>query len=100
MLYDLFSSRAIITGLVLLSVFAGACWFYSWNVKRTIVEERSQTVAMLNSLKIKSEDHSVQPEKTLKSGNSQMSEAVDATTEVRPVDKASEMSDMADIFFS
>lgn len=102
MLYDLLTSRAIITGFILVSIFSGACWFYSWNVKRTVAEERSQTVAMLNSMKIMSEDHnrSAQPENTHKSSDLQMPETVDATTEGAPINKASEMFDMKDVFFS
>ncbi len=39
MLSELLSSRLILAGLVLLFVVAGACWFYSWHVKRTIEAE-------------------------------------------------------------
>ena len=51
MLRELFSSRLILAGLVILFVVAGAYWFYSWHVQRTVDAELAKTDAMLHSRK-------------------------------------------------
>ena len=104
MLRELFSSRLILAGLVILFVVAGACWFYSWHVQRTVDAELAKTDAMLHSRKNDGETHyaqdtvdtilvdSEQAKKSLETGDTQMSDA----TAVSPVDNASEMLDTAD----
>ena len=104
MLRELFSSRLILAGLVILFVVAGACWFYSWHVQRTVDAELAKTDAMLHSPKNDGETRyaqdtvdtilvdSEQAKKSLETGDTQMSDA----TAVSPVDNASEMLDTAD----
>jgi len=104
MFRELLSSRLILAGLVLLFVVAGACWFYSWHVKRTIEAELAKTDEMIRSLKnendIRDDQDTVDitlvdsdiAENSLETVNPQMSDA----TVVSPVDNASEMLDTAD----
>ena len=51
MFRELLSSRLILAGLVFLFVVAGACWFYSWHVQRTIDAELAKTEEMIRLLK-------------------------------------------------
>ena len=60
MLRELFSSRLILAGLVILFVVAGAYWFYSWHVQRTVDAELAKTDAMLHSRKNDGETHYAQ----------------------------------------
>ncbi len=104
MLRALLSSRLILAGLVILFVVAGACWFYSWHVQRTIDAELAKTDAMLHSWKNDDETRdaqdtvdtilvdSEQAKKSLETGDTQMPD----DTAVSPVDNASEMLDTAD----
>ena len=104
MLRALLSSRLILAGLVILFVVAGACWFYSWHVQRTIDAELAKTDAMLHSWKNDDETRdaqdtvdtilvdSEQAKKLLETGDTQMPD----DTVVSPVDNASEMLDTAD----
>ena len=104
MLRELFSSRLILAGLVILFVVAGACWFYSWHVQRTVDAELAKTDAMLHSPKNDGETRyaqdtvdtimvdSEQAKKSLETGDTQMSD----DTAVSSVDNASEMLDTAD----
>ena len=104
MLRELFSSRLILAGLVILFVVAGACWFYSWHVQRTVDAELAKTDVMLHSPKNDGETRyaqdtvdtimvdSEQAEKSLETGDTQMSD----DTAVSSVDNASEMLDTAD----
>lgn len=104
MLRELFSSRLILAGLVILFMVAGACWFYSWHVQRTVDAELAKTDAMLHSPKNDGKTRyaqdtvdtilvdSEQAKKSLETGDTQMSD----NTAVSPVDNASEMLDTAD----
>ena len=104
MLRELFSSRLILAGLVILFVVAGACWFYSWHVQRTVDAELAKTDVMLHSPKNDGETRdapdtvdtilvdSEQAKKSLETGDTQMSD----DTAVSSVDNASEMLDTAD----
>ena len=101
-LHKLLTNRLILIGLILLFVVAGVCWFYSWNVQRTIDAESAKTDAMLNSLKNDNASDvqdtvdtilvdSEQVKSSLANGDTQMSDAT-----VTPVDNDSEMLDTAD----
>ena len=95
MLRELFSSRLILAGLVILFVVAGACWFYSWHVQRTVDAELAKTDAMLHSPKNDGETRYAQDTVDtilVDSDDTQMSD----DTAVSSVDNASEMLDTAD----
>ena len=93
MLRVLLSSRLILTGLVILVVVAGACWYYSWHVQRTNDTEMAKTEAMLSSFKNDGETRdaqanvdtvpvdSKQAKKPLETGDAQMSDDMPDTSE-------------------
>ncbi len=91
MLRELLSSRLIIAGIFVLFVVAGACWFYSWHVQRTIDTELAKTDALLHSGK--NDDETRDAQDTLEPGDTQMSD----TTVVPPADNVSETLDTADM---
>ena len=98
MLRELLSSRLILTGLVILVVVVGACWYYSWHVQRTNDMELAKTESMIHSLKNDDETRDAQDNVDTVPVDSEQAKKPLGTDDmtVASVDNASEMLDTAD----